>query len=209
MAAGKDAPDGAGVGLLLDRLLLLEKFIPPAEAEQVLRDCGCFDPRRCTLSFRVTLWLVVAMGVLTSLPMRAVFKASVSLHRLACAPTRSALCMARQRLGIAPLRRLFYRLARPLARPGTPGCWYNGLRLMAIDGTVLSVPDSEANARAFGRASAGPRGQAAFPQVRKVSLVEAGTHAEVAFVTKGVNAKGGEQGVAPALLRHVGAGMLL
>src|SRR5262245_3693954 len=115
MATGKGAPDGADVRLLLDRLLLLEQFIPPAEVEQVLRDCGCLDSRRCTLSFRVTLWLVVAMGVLTALPMRAVFKASVSLHRLARTPTRSALCMARQRLGIGPLRRLFYRVARPLA----------------------------------------------------------------------------------------------
>lgn len=209
MTARKDAPDGAGVGLLLDRLLLLEQFIPPDEAEQVLRDCGCLDSRRCTLSFRVTLWLVVAMGVLTDLPMRAVFKASVSLHRLAAAPTRSALCMARQRLGIAPLRRLFCRLVRPLARPGLSGCWYKGLRLMAIDGTVLSVPDSSANARAFGRASGGPRGLAAFPQVRKLSLVECGTHAELAFVVRGINAKGGERGMAPALLKHVGAGMLL
>jgi hypothetical protein len=209
MTASKDAPNGADVGLLLDRLLLLEQFISPAEAEQVLRDCGCLDSRRCTLSFRVTLWLVLAMGVLTSLPMRAVFKASVSLHRLAAAPTRSALCMARQRLGIAPLRRLFYRLVRPLARPGTLGCWYNGLRLVAIDGTVLAVPDSPANARVFGRAGGGPRGLAAFPQVRKLSLVECGTHAELAFVVRGVNAAGGERGMTPALLKHVGAGMLL
>src|SRR4051812_42606906 len=171
MAAGKDVPDAGDVGLLLDRLLLLEQFIPPAEAEQVLRDCGCLDSRRCTLSFRVTLWLVLAMGALTDLPMRAVFKASVSLHRLACAPTRSALCMARQRLGIGPLRRMFYRVARPLARQGTPGCFYNGLRLVSIDGTTLSVPDSPANARAFGRPGGGPRGLAAFPQVRKLSLV--------------------------------------
>jgi hypothetical protein len=209
MAASKGAPDGADVGLLLDRLLLLEQFIPPAEAEQVLRDCGCLDCRRCTLSFRVTLWIVLAMGVLTDLPMRAVFKASVSLHRLAASPTRSALCMARQRLGIGPLRRLFYRVARPLGRQGTPGCWYKGLRLVAIDGTVLSVPDSPANARAFGRSGGGPRGRAAFPQVRKLSLVECGTHAELAFAVRGVNAPGGERGMTPALLRHVGTGLLL
>lgn len=209
MAAGKDVLRRADVGLLLDRLLLLEQFIPPAEILQVLGDCGCIDSRSCTLCFRVTFWLVLAMGVLTDLPMRAVFKASVSLHRVAKAPVRSALCMARQRLGIAPVRRLFYRVARLLARPGTPGAFYKGLRLMAIDGTVLTVPDSPANARVFGRASAGPRGLAAFPQVRKTSLVEVGTHAEIAFVVKPVNAKGGEQAAVPALLRHVGPGMLL
>ena len=46
-------------------------------------------------------------------------------------------------------------------------CWRNprhqgrsiGLRLMGIDGTVYDVPDAEANAAAFSRPSAGPRGE--------------------------------------------------
>jgi methylmalonyl-CoA mutase N-terminal domain/subunit len=46
------------------------------------------------------------------------------------------------------------------------------MRLMGIDGTVLDVPDSDANAAAFARPSAGERGDGAFPQVRKVGLVE-------------------------------------
>ena len=209
MATGKDAPCGTEAGLMLDRLLLLEEFISPAEIQQALDECGCLDSRRCTLSFRVTFWIVLAMGVLTDLPMRAVFKASVSLHKVAKAPVRSALCMARQRLGVGPVRRLFLRVARLLARPDTPGAWYKGLRLMAIDGTVLTVPDSPANARVFGRSSGGTRGEAAFPQVRKTSRVEVGTHAEIAFHVTGINAKGGEQAPVPSLLRHVGPGMLL
>jgi hypothetical protein len=60
--AGEDAPSGADGGLLLDRLLPSEQFIPPSEAGQALRDCGCLDSRRCTLSFRVTLWLNVLPG---------------------------------------------------------------------------------------------------------------------------------------------------
>jgi hypothetical protein len=209
MGATQDGPHSAQAGRLLDRLLLLQQFIPADEVVQALREAGCIDQRRCTLTFEVTCWLVLAMGVLTDLPLRAVFKAATTLHHLAFTPARSSLCEARQRLGIGPLRRLFCRVARPLATAATPGAFYNGLRLMAIDGTVLTVPDSDANARVFGRASAGPRGLAAFPQVRKVSLVEVGTHAEVAFVVKGIAHKGGEQGATPALLRHVGAGMLL
>jgi hypothetical protein len=193
----------------LDRLLLLQQHIPADEVLQVLHDTGCIDARRCTLSFEVTCWLVLAMGILTDLPLRAVFQAAVRLHRLAVTPARSSLCEARQRLGIPPLRRLFYRLARPLACPDTPGGFYHGLRLMAIDGVAFTVPDSPANARAFGRATSGTRGAAAFPQVRKVSLVEVGTHAELAFVLRGVNAAGGEQGCAPALFQHLRLGMLL
>ena len=67
----------------------------------------------------------------------------------------------------------------PLARPNTPGAFYHGLRLMAIDGTVLNVPDTPRNAETFGRPSGGERGEGAFPQVRKLSLVEVGTHVEV------------------------------
>lgn len=209
MQGSHSTPDGRATGRLLDRLLLLQQHIPAADVLQVLQDTGCIDARRCTLSFEVTCWLVLAMGLLTDLPLRAVFQAATSLHQLALTPARSSLCEARQRLGIPPLRRLFYRLVRPLARPDTPGAFYRGHRLLAIDGVCLTVPDSPANARAFGRASGGPRGAAAFPQVRKVSLVEVGTHAELAFVLRGVNAAGGEPGCVPALLRHLPAGALL
>jgi hypothetical protein len=115
--------------------------------------------------------------------------------------------VARQRLGIAPVRHLFERIVRPLARPETPGSFYRGLRLMGIDGVVFDVPDSDANAAAFSRPSAGPRGDGAFPQVRKLSLVEVGTHVEVAFVVRPITQ--GEQGMVGALLRHLDAEMLL
>src|SRR5205807_10509318 len=45
---------------------------------------------------------------------------------------------------------------------------------------VYDVPDSPANAAAFARAQGG-RGEGAFPQVRKASLVELGTHVELAL----------------------------
>ena len=115
--------------------------------------------------------------------------------------------MARQRLGIAPVRHLFEEIVHPLARPETPGAFYRGLRLMGLDGTVYDVPDSEANAATFSRSSAGPRGDGAFPQVRKLSLVELGTHVEVAFVAR--SCSHGEQSMVGGLLRHLTAEMLL
>ena len=47
---------------------------------------------------------------------------------------------------------------------------------MAVDGTVLDVPGSKANARVFGYPTSSPGTQAAFPKVRLVMLIEAGTH---------------------------------
>src|SRR3954447_25438850 len=177
-------PPGHG-DRVLDKLLLLEHVIPRGEVLQVLHDTGCLDARRCTLTFSVTCWLVLAMGVLTDLPIRQVFKAARRLYPTEDTPHRSSLCRARQRLGVAPLRLLFERLARPLADALTPGAFYKGLRLMGIDGTTYTAPDSQANAKAFGYPQGG-RGPGAFPQLRKLSLVEPGTHAEQALVLKGI-----------------------
>jgi hypothetical protein len=78
---------------------------------------------------------------------------------------------------------------------------------MGIDSTVLDVPDTPANDAAFGRSSAGPRGDGALPQVRKLSLVELGTHVEVAMIVKHIHC--GERTMVAALLRHLSTEMLL
>lgn len=197
-------------GRVLDRLLLLEQVIGPQLVRQALEDTGCFDSRRCRLTREVIFWIVLAMGILTDLPIRQVFKYARRLRPGEASPGRSALCLARQRLGLAPVRRLFGMVVRLLATPLTPGAFYKGWRLMALDGTVYDVPDSPANAAAFGRPSGGPRGDGAFPQVRKLSLVEVGTHVEVAFVVKGIKEPDSvEQRQAPALFRHLRPDMLL
>jgi hypothetical protein len=136
------------------------------------------------LTYEVMLWVVLAMGVFTDLPIRQVFKYARRLRIGEESPHRSSLCVARQRLGVAPVRHLFQTTVRPLAQSDTPGAFYRGLRLVAIDGVVYNTPDTEANDKAFGRPSGGDRGMGAFPQVRKVSLVEVGTHVELAFVLK-------------------------
>lgn len=196
-------------GRVADRLLLLEQVIGRAGVVQALHDTHCFDTRACRLTREVTFWVVLAMGLLTTLPIRQVFKAARRLRPGEVTPHRSSLCVARQRLGLAPVRRLFEQTVRLLATLQTPGAFFHGLRLMALDGTILSVPDSEANAQAFGYPN-GSRGQGARPQIRKLSLVEVGTHSEVAIAVKGIKENGsGEQSMARSLLRHLRAGMLL
>ena len=169
---------------VLDRLAGLSKVISPAVMEQALLDTGRAGQRACKLSHRVMLWVVLAMGVLTDLPIRQVFKHARRMQPGDKTPARSNLCEARQRLGVAPVQRVFDLVVKPLATPQTPGAFYHGLRLMGIDGTVLDVPDTPANEAHFGRSSGG-RGDSAFPQVRKVSLVELGTHVEVAMAVGG------------------------
>jgi len=175
------APDENG--WILDRLIGLQEVIPHSLVQQVLLESGCVNGRRCVLSHDVMLWVVLAMGLLTHMPIRQVFKHSRRLRPEERSPCRSSLCEARKRLGVEPVRRLYELVVRPLAQHDVPGGFYRDLRLLGIDGTVMDVPDSEAN-RIFGRSS-GSRGEGAFPQVRKASLVELGTHVELAIAFGG------------------------
>jgi hypothetical protein len=194
-------------GRILDRLAGLEQLIPPETIRQALAATGRADQRRCKLTYEVVCWVVLAMGILTDLPIRQVFKHARRLRFGEKTPHRSSLCVARQRLGIAPVRRLFEQVVHPLARPETRGAFYRGFRLVGLDGTVYDVPDSQANAAVFARPSAGPRGDGAFPQIRKLSLVELGTHVEFAFVVRSI--AHGESSMVGGLLSHLTAEMLL
>ena len=127
-------------GRVLDRLAGLEKIITPALVRQVLWDTKRWNQRACVLTHEVMLWVVLAMGILTDLPIRQVFKHARRLRAGEAAPHRSSLCVARRRLGIAPLRRLFQEVVHPLAGPDTPEAFYRGLRLMGIEGTDLRLP---------------------------------------------------------------------
>jgi len=185
---------------VLDRLAGLEKVITPAALRQALLATGRVNERACQLTHEVMLWVVLAMGLLTHMPIRQVFKHARRLRPGEMTPARSSLCEARQRLGVEPVRYLHEHTVRPLATSDTPGAFYRGLRRMGLDGTVLDVPASPANAAAFGRAT-GSRGDGAFPQVRKVSLVELGTHVEVAIAIGGW--QDGERALARQLWRHI------
>lgn len=194
-------------GRLLDRLAGLEQVIDPEDIRQALEATGRKTSRRCRLTHEVMMWVVLAMGIFTDLPIRQVFKHARRLRSGEDSPHRSSLCVARQRLGVEPVQALFENVVHALARPETPGAFYCGLRLVGIDGTIEDVPDSDANAAAFARPSAGERGDGAFPQIRKLSLVELGTHVEFALVV-GCSSRG-EHSMIEELLPRLNPEMLL
>ena len=122
-------------------------------------------------------------------------------------PTGSAVYRARQRLGWAPLRWLRQRVVRPLAALATdPSAFYQGRRLLALDGSTFTVADTPANERTFGRARNQYR-QGGYPQARLVALCEVGTHALLDWVVRGYQRS--EVALARRLLRRVWAGVLL
>ena len=90
------------------------------------------------------------------------------------APEASSITRARTRLGTEPLALLFAETAGPLAGPDTPGAWWRGLRLTAVDGTCLDVANTPANREAFGGPTDG-----AFPQIRLLAHCDIGTRAVI------------------------------
>jgi hypothetical protein len=101
---------------------------------------------------------------------------------------------------------LFDRIAGVSGSPATPGAFWRGLRLASLDGSMFDVPDSEANAAAYGRASNGNR-PGPYPQVRLLALVECGTRAMIGAVFDSFAA--GERTLARRLLVHLHTGMLV
>jgi hypothetical protein len=78
---------------------------------------------------------------------------------------------------------------------------------MAVDGTVLDVPDTAANAKVFGYPGSRRGTRAAFPKIRLVLLIEAGTHLIVDALV--CPYRMGERVRVQKLLRSVTQGMLL
>lgn len=117
-----------------------------------------------------------------------------------------ALSYQRGVIGEGLLRRIMETCCHPLCSPQTPGAFYKGYRLMAIDGTLFNVADTTLNDAAFGR-SHNQYGKGAYPQIRCVSLMECGSHAIVDTSLSAYTRS--ETHGAHDLLRSVQPGMLV
>ena len=125
------------------------------------------------------------------------------------APTSGGITQTRKRLGPEPLERLFAKVAGPVAGELTRGAFLRHWRLMAIDGFELDVPDTPANAAAFGYPACA-REHPAFPKVRVVTIGECGSHAKVAAQMGPVGGKGSsEQALARRLFGRLEEDWLL
>ena len=183
----------------------LYHLIPPDRLAHILESSGRQSARVRRLPADAVARLVVALGLFADLSIPHVWR---RLHPAADAPppAESAFAQARSRLGVRPMRELFDAVARPMATQQTVGASYRGWRLMAIDGTTLDLPDTPANARAFGRPRT-DRADGAFPQLRLLALCELGTHAICGLAIK--PGRRGEQVMAGPLLDRLGPGTLL
>ena len=94
-------------------------------------------------------------------------------------PARSSFTRARQRLGAGVLEAVF-AAGRAGGAAGLDGAFWRGMRVAAVDGFVLDVPDTEVNrGRSAARSTPGAMESGGFPQARVVTLTETGTHSPV------------------------------
>jgi hypothetical protein len=93
-----------------------------------------------------------------------------------------------------------------LCEENTPEAFYAGLRMVAVDGFVLDLPDSSGNCNTFGRPKNGDC-FGPFPQLRVVSLCEVGSHVFFSFLAKPVNS--GEATMAKHVYRSLPSRSLL
>jgi hypothetical protein len=118
---------------------------------------------------RVMVYFALAMALFGEVGYAGVW---AKLITTVPSPTSGAFTRARERIGAAPLAGLFRRLAGG----GGAGARCFGLRLVAVDGTCLTVPDSARNLAGLGKRGV-RNGQTGYPLVRVVALVECGTRA--------------------------------
>lgn len=202
--AGGRLTDRIGIGVLA-------RVVPRDLVNEVLAETRRREKRSRLLPAHVVVYFVMAMAVfrdgyeevMRRLAGGLVFMRAWSQEWQV--PTTGAISQARERLGEAPVRLLFEKVAAPLAAPGAPGAWLGHRRLMAIDGVKLDAPDTAANLAWLGRP--GGLTRRPFPQVQVLGLGECGTHAVVAAQIGTLAV--GERELAAGLAGAMGPGMLV
>ena len=159
----------------------IQTVITPERIEQALEKSQGREKRKRKLPASLVVCLIIAMSLWSSDAMATVLKNLVNglnrqwtkLGQYWIAPNSSSISNARQKLGCQVMSRLFHSIVKPQATVETPGAFLGGLRVMAVDGTVLDIPDSQANAEVLGYPGSRKGTRAAFPKVRVVLLIEA------------------------------------
>lgn len=167
VAGGRYAPGHLGE---------LTQLAPFEMVDEALAATRATQSRLRDLPSRVVVYLLLAACLFPELGYPGVWrKLTAGLTGIsAVTPTAGAMAQARRRIGIAPLRWLFDLLRGPAATPHSPGVWWRGLLVCAIDGTTLTVPDTRAVRTRFTK-QRGNHGGAGYPQTRLLALLACGT----------------------------------
>ena len=169
---------------------VISRFIPCDKINSVLDSANKNTKRTRLLPSHIMIYYIIALGFYFESSSREVLRFLLGSFRdllpkesLISTACKSAISQARTRIGKEPLITLYNEVVRPIAVQNTAGAYYKNKLLVAMDGSSISVADTEENTLYFGKpkygSSIGLTGEAAFPVMRFLSLVEIGTR--VAF----------------------------
>ena len=195
-------------------LSMIESVIPPETVEQVLSEYDAWEQGEKKLNMRAIVYWLIALNVFATCSMPEVWRRLVDGWKAIWPsqwwdiPTAGALCQRRAQLGVTVMRALFARCVHPLATAATKGAFRFNLRVVALDGTLDDLPDTDANRTVFPYNGGQGHGHSPFPQLRSVLLMECGTHAifDAELLCTTVQE---QQGALLVLARRLSAGMLL
>ncbi len=136
--------------------------------------------RDCVFTPVVTLWTFLGQVLCPDHSCRAAVArliARLTAHGEApCSPDTGPYCKARQRLPVAVLSRLARRTGQILEDQAPADGRFKGRRVLLVDGTTVSMPDTEANQHAFPQIASQKPGLG-FPLARLVAVLSLATGA--------------------------------
>ena len=209
VVAGDRLADRIGIGVLA-------RVFPPELVDRVVDEAGARERRTRTLPSRVVVYYLLAMVLFFQSGYGEVWSKLVAgldwarrfreRLELGMQPSPAAITYARQRLGWQVMAVLMEAVAGPLAGEEQERAFVAGMRLVAVDGMCLDLPDTPENGAEFGYPGNGA-GPGPFPQIRVAGLGECGTRAVLGAVTSGLAT--GQQPLTRQLLGKLAPGDLL
>ena len=209
VVAGDRLADRIGIGVLA-------RVFPPELVDRVIDEAGAREQRTRTLPSRVVVYYLLAMVVFFQSGYGEVWNKLVAgldwarrfrvRAEAGMQPSPAAITYARKRLGWQVMAALMEAVAGPLAGEEQDRAFVPGMRLVAVDGMCLDLPDTAENGAEFGYPGNGA-GRGPFPQIRVVGLGECGTRAVLGAATSPLAT--GEQPLTRQLLGKLRRGDLL
>lgn len=191
---------------------LLARVVPAEDVHAVLNAHGCNSQRLRSFPAVAGVYYCMALSLYPEASYEEVFSAvAQGLAWAGGAPeplrvAKSSISELRSKIGPQPLADLIERCCHPLAEPAThPQAFYQGLRLVAMDGSNFELADEPDNIEQFGYPGS-RTGQAGYPQAQCAVLIECATHAILAANIDSYRAS--EWNVCEPLLKRMDRSML-
>lgn len=161
----------------------LTHLVPPEMVDAALETAGGKEQRLRRLPSRVVVYLLLAGALFTGQGWQQVWtRLTTGFAHPVVRPSGAALTEAMRRVGPKPLRELFALMAGSAACQAQQAVRFAGRLVVAIDGTQIPVPDTEANRIMFPKPRGGPNGDPGYPMIRLVAVVATGTRTVIEAV---------------------------